>query len=126
MTDLIAMGRVPGHHGGTVRMLIGGQRDVRYITIFGYARLAGYNEKLELEPDILQDFTIEEERIFTFKLRPGHKWSDGHPLTTEDFRYAWEDVILNEKLSTGGVSPALLVNGKPPTFEILDQYHGAL
>ena len=67
--------------------------------------LAGYNDKLELEPDILQDFTIEEERIFTFKLRPGHKWSDGHPLTAEDFRYAWEDVMLNEKLSPGGVSP---------------------
>ena len=122
VTDLIAMGRVPGQHGGTVRMLIGGQRDIRYITIFGYTRLAGYNEKLELEPDILQDFTIEQERIFTFKLRPGHKWSDGHPLTTEDFRYAWEDVILNEKLSPGGVSPVLLVNGKPPRFEVLDEF----
>ncbi|MBL8894632.1 MAG: ABC transporter substrate-binding protein, partial [Rhizobiales bacterium] len=51
-----------------------------------------------------------------------HKWSDGHPLTTEDFRYAWEDVILNEKLSPGGVSPTLIVNGKPPVFEIIDQY----
>src|SRR5262245_49091995 len=56
VTDLIAMGRVPGHHGGSVRMLISGQRDLRYITIFGYARLVGYNEKLELEPDILQSF----------------------------------------------------------------------
>lgn len=122
VTDLISMGRIPGRHGGTVRMLIGAQRDVRYITIFGYARLAGYNEKLELEPDILQSFTIEEERVFTFRLRPGHKWSDGHPLTAEDFRYAWEDVMLNEKLSPGGVSPTLIVDGKPPVFEIIDEY----
>jgi peptide/nickel transport system substrate-binding protein len=122
VTDLIAMGRIPGRHGGTVRMLISGQRDIRYITIFGYARLAGYNEKLDLEPDILQDFTVEEERVFTFRLRPGHKWSDGHPLTAEDFRYAWEDVMLNEKLSPGGVSPTLIVNDKPPTFEVMDQY----
>jgi peptide/nickel transport system substrate-binding protein len=43
-------------------------------------------------------------------------------LTAEDFRYAWEDVMLNEKLSPGGVSPSLIVNDKPPVFEIVDQY----
>ena len=29
----------------------------------------------------------EEGRIFTFKLREGHKWSDGEPFTSEAFRY---------------------------------------
>ena len=58
--------------------------------------------------------------IFTFQIREGHKWSDGSPLTPEDFRYCWEDVWLNEDLTPGGPAAALLVDGKPPLFEIVD------
>ncbi|MCB8835614.1 hypothetical protein LJD42_29140, partial [Escherichia coli] len=27
-------------------------------------------------------------------MREGHKWSDGSPLTTDDFSYWWNDVLL--------------------------------
>src|SRR6187399_3609752 len=97
--NVTAMGGLPGHHGGTIRTIIGSQKDIRLMTIYGYSRLVGYSEKLEFEADILESFEISEERIFTFKLRDGHKWSDGTPLSTEDFRYCWEDVINNEDLS---------------------------
>ena len=117
---LTAMGRVPGRHGGDVRMLIGGQRDIRLMTINGYARLVGFDENLKLQADILESFESVEDRVYTFKIREGHKWSDGSPLTPEDFRYCWEDVLLNEDLSAGGVAPSLLSNGKPPAFEIID------
>ena len=36
------------------------------MSIYGYARLVGYDEKLKLVPDILDKFTIEDGRIFTF------------------------------------------------------------
>ena len=52
------MGREPGQYGGTVRMLIGGQRDIRLMTIYGYARLVGYDEKLNFQPDILEIFEV--------------------------------------------------------------------
>ena len=29
----------------------------------------------------------------TWTLRPGLKWSDGEPLTCDDFKYAWEWVL---------------------------------
>ena len=32
----------------------------------------------------------------------------------------WEDVLSNEDLTPGGISPDLLVDGKPPKFEIVD------
>jgi peptide/nickel transport system substrate-binding protein len=115
-----AMGREPGQYGGTVRMIIGGQRDIRYMTVFGYARLVGYDEKLNLQPDILLSYDVEEGRVFTFHVRPGHKWSDGQPLTAEDFRYAWEDVLNDDDLSPGGLPLALMANGKPPKFEVID------
>jgi peptide/nickel transport system substrate-binding protein len=117
---LAEMGRVPGRYGGDVRMLIGGQKDIRLMTIYGYARLVGLDQELNFRADILERFDAVDDRIFTFKIREGHKWSDGSPLTAEDFRYVWQDVYLNEDLSPGGVAPYLLSDGKPPTFEIID------
>jgi len=117
--DLAAVGREPGQYGGTIRMLMGKQKDVKMMTVYGYARLVGFNEKYELVADILERYEIEEGRIFTFHLRPGHKWSDGHPFTTEDFRYYWEDLATNPKISKGGPDRRLLVDGKPPKVEIV-------
>lgn len=118
--DLPAMGRETGRCGGMIHSLISGQRDLRVMTIYGYARLVCLDESLAFKPDILQAFEVEEERIFTLHLRDGHKWSDGSPFTTEDFRYCWEDVWLNEDLTPGGFARALLVDGKPAKFEVLD------
>ena len=116
--DLPALGRSPGRHGGTIRMLIGGQRDVRFVPINGYSRLVGFDMQLNLVADILSSFEVTEGRIFTLRLRPGHRWSDGHPFTAEDFRYCWEDVILRGDL--GGMPLELLSQGQPPVFEVID------
>jgi peptide/nickel transport system substrate-binding protein len=118
--NVVAQGGLPGRNGGTIRTIIGGQKDIRLMTIYGYTRLVGYNARLEFEPDILESFDVVEERIFTFKLRDGHKWSDGTPLSTEDFRYGWEDVLNDEDLTNGGLPVNLRVNGKGPLFEIVD------
>jgi len=36
-------------------------------------------------------------RTLTFYFRRGLKWSDGHPFTTEDLRFWWEDLATNEE-----------------------------
>jgi peptide/nickel transport system substrate-binding protein len=120
--NVAAMGRAPGRHGGTMRMLMGDQRDIRMMTIYGYTRLVVYDEKLELAPDVLESFETEQGRIFTLRLRAGHRWSDGHPLTAEDFRYWWEDVANNKRLSPGGPPQAMLISGQPCRFEVLDEF----
>jgi peptide/nickel transport system substrate-binding protein len=111
-------GRV-GRFGGDWRMLVYRAKDVRMILIFGYARLVGFNRYYKLEPDILKSYEVKEGRIFTFTLRRGHKWSDGHPFTTEDFRYYWEDVATNRQLFPSGPPQIMLVEGEPPEFEVL-------
>ncbi len=110
-----------GQHGGTLNMLIGRARDVRMMVVYGYARLVGYDRNLVLMPDILQNIDAKDDRVFTMKLRPGHKWSDGQPFTSEDFRYFWEDVANDKDLSPAGPPAALLVNGLPPKVEYLDK-----
>jgi peptide/nickel transport system substrate-binding protein len=114
--------QVPGEHGGEMRLLMGKQKDVRQVVIYGYARLVGYTPELELKPDILKRFDIVENRIFTLHLRKGHKWSDGHPFTSEDFRYYWEDIASNPELSKGGPNKLLIVDGELPKVEFPDQY----
>jgi peptide/nickel transport system substrate-binding protein len=113
-------GMQPGKQGGTLNMLIGRARDVRLLVVYGYARLVGYNRKLELSPDILESYESKDDKVFTFKLRKGHKWSDGQAFTTEDFRYFWEDVANNPELSPSGPQSDLLVDGEKPKVEILD------
>ena len=118
--DLKAMGREPGTPGGTWRMLMGNQRDLRMVTLYSYARLIGFDEHLKLIPDILESFEVKDDEVFTFHIRKGHKWSDGEPFTAEDFRYYWEDVALNPRLYPSGPDVALLSGGEKPKFEILD------
>ena len=119
--DLQGLGREPGQHGGKIRMLMGKQKDIRMMTVYSYARFVTYNDQFELVPDILESFEVEGSRIFTFKLRKGHKWSDGHPFTSADIDYAWKYVITEPELSGGSLPAQLIVDGKPPKFEVLDE-----
>jgi ABC-type oligopeptide transport system substrate-binding subunit len=37
-----------------------------------------------------------DARTYTFHLRPGIRWSDGHPVIAEDFRWSWIRVLRPE------------------------------
>ncbi len=120
--DLEKLGRQTGKHGGNLRMLMARKKDVRMMVYYGYSRLIGYDTNYELQPDILESYDVEDGRIFTFRIREGHRWSDGSPFTTEDFRFTFEDVMLHNKLHRGGLPQSMLVNGKGPKFTIVDRY----
>ena len=121
VVDLAAKGRSIGRPGGEVTSLVARGRDIRYMSVQSYARLVGYTEKLALEPDLLAKLENDNDQIFTFRLRDGHRWSDGHPFTTDDFRYYWEDVAHNPEVSPAGLPEFMILDGKPPRFEILDE-----
>ena len=113
--------RGPGRSGGDLRTIIGRPQDVRLLAAYGYARLVGWSEDYELKPDLLLAYEAEGERVYTLHLRPGHRWSNGDPFTAEDFRYWWQDVVHNKQLSPGGPPRSMLVGGKEPKFEVLDE-----
>lgn len=109
-----------GRHGGDLRTLIVRSRDVRYMVVTGYARLVGYDRTFNIVPDILAAMDVEEDRIFTLRLRKGHRWSDGHPFTAEDFSYWWNDVVQNPQLTPMGIPVELRVDGELPKFQVID------
>ena len=91
------------------------------MVVYGYSRLVGYDESLSLRPDVLERVDNIDSRVFTLHLRPGHKWSDGHPFTSADFRYFWEDVANNPDLSPFGLPQVLKVRDQGPKFEVLSE-----
>jgi peptide/nickel transport system substrate-binding protein len=109
-----------GRPGSELHILMAGAKDTRLMVVYGYARLVGYTPELKFAPDIARSVDIEDDRSFTFHLRPGHKWSDGEPFTTEDFRYWYEDVALNKMISPSGLPRELLVDGEKPKVEFID------
>ena len=110
-----------GKPGGDLRMLMASAKDTRLMVVYGYARLVAYTPALALVPDMLLGFDVQQGRVFTLHLRPGHKWSDGQPFTAEDFRYWFEDMAQSPELSAGGLPPAMLAGGQPPKFEVIDE-----
>ena len=122
VVDMEAAGLSIGQSGGEVTWIARRVRDIRIMNVYGYSRLVGYTPDFELAPDILDRIEVEDERVFTLHLRPGHRWSDGHPFTTEDFRFEWFDVQLNEELKPYGPSALMIVDGELPTVEVLDDY----
>lgn len=114
--------REAGRHGGELRTLIGRSRDVRLLNVISYTRLVIYDEKFEFIPDLLESFNVEQGRIFTLRLRKGHRWSDGHPFTSEDFRYYWEDIASNKELRPSGIPVELMVDGQPPKVTFPDAH----
>ncbi|MCP4819309.1 MAG: ABC transporter substrate-binding protein, partial [Shimia sp.] len=120
--DLELRGREIGTQGGTLRTMVTRAKDVRQMVVYGYGRLVGYNERYEIVPDILESLENDKDLKFTMHLRKGHKWSDGHPFTSEDFRYWWEDVANNEMLSPAGPIDFMRVEGELPTVTFPDEY----
>jgi|Wag4MinimDraft_15_1082655.scaffolds.fasta_scaffold00303_4 peptide/nickel transport system substrate-binding protein len=73
-------------------------------------------------PGIAESWSMSPDgKEFTFKIREGLRWSDGEEVTTEDVRFWYEDVLLNEEI-TPSIPGWLLAGGKPPKVEIIDKY----
>jgi len=121
-TPLVTEPAEIGQFGGQIEWIAGRSRDIRIMNVYGYARLVGYDQDLNLVADILESYEVEEGRIFTFHLRPGMRWSDGEPFTTEDFRFSWEEIQLNEELRPFGPDWRMVVGEELPEVEIVDDH----
>jgi peptide/nickel transport system substrate-binding protein len=113
-----------GDYGGTWRKgLVGGADDPLLIRAIGYDFLVSWNpEWTEVIPNVAKSFDVSDDATeFTFHLRPGHRWSDGHPFTAADIMFWYEDVLMNSEI-TPEVSSWLVAGGEPVVVEKLDDY----
>jgi len=112
----------PGRYGGVWRRYAMGEDHNAMGRLIYEPALRWSGDGREIEPNLCWKWEVSEDaRIYTFWLREGVRWSDGHPLTTEDIRFWWEDFVINEELN-----PVPLVwiqiEGLLPEFEVLGPY----
>ena len=95
-----------GQYGGTLQYShwsVGGDTNLRHINGERWAErlpAPGTNMTLpfngELRPGVFESWEYSDGgRTLTLNIRPGIKWSDGVPITSEDIRYSFEDNFLN-------------------------------
>jgi peptide/nickel transport system substrate-binding protein len=54
-------------------------------------------DTLEYIPNMAEEYSISEDGLtFTFKLRDDLEWSDGEPLTAQDYKWTYEQIIKPE------------------------------
>lgn len=68
---------------------------------------------LEPMPDVADRWTIsQDQRSYTFHLRETH-WSDGRPVTAQDFEWSWKRVLDPKTASKYGSLMYLIQNAAP-------------
>ncbi len=76
----------------------------------------------KIMPCLARDWRLSDDgKICTIFLRKGHKWSDGHPFTADDFVFWFEDIYSNKDLQPTP-DPFFMVNGKPGRLSKRDDY----
>ncbi len=85
-----------GRYGGTWHRLVNSLNDFSTL----YWRLSGSNlvrwspQGYPLVPHVAKAWEISADyRSYTFALRRGMRWSDGHPVTSEDIAYWYEHEV---------------------------------
>ena len=82
------------------------------VEAFIFNGLLGVDENLELVPELASHYTINKTGTeYTFHLKKGITWHDGHPFTAHDVKYTFE-TILDPKTNTVRRSN-FVINGTP-------------
>lgn len=103
-----------GTYGGTWRRAALGGADTVLTTRMGYEPPLRWDKTArKVVPGLAERWEVlDEGRTYILYLRKGLRWSDGHPLTAEDFLFTFEDVLKNKELAP--VFPAWLNIGGTP------------
>jgi oligopeptide transport system substrate-binding protein len=55
-----------------------------------FSGLVALDPRLNLIPDLAEDWEVKDGEVYTFKLRSNAKFHDGRPVTAQDVIYSWE------------------------------------
>jgi len=71
-----------GRYGGTWHRCTGIWSDLT--RKIGYESFVRFDPSGRISPCLAYKWQVQDNRIYTFYLRKGHRWSDGHPFTAHD------------------------------------------
>jgi oligopeptide transport system substrate-binding protein len=75
------------------------------------------SEDFGIVPAVAESWTVSEDgRTYTFRLRDDARWSNGEPVTAEDFRYSWRRAMLPD-LASDYVGMFMLIRGAQAFYD---------
>ena len=77
-------------------------------------------------PGVAQSWSTTDNKTWMFKLRPDARWSNGDPVTADDFVYSWRRLVMPENTSPfawfgalAGINNAQqIIDGKLPADQL--------
>lgn len=112
-----------GEYGGTWRML--DQNNELGFTLMstGVEPFLKWNRDASgFRPNVLESWEWNEDATqLTAHFRQGIRWSDGEPMTADDYLFWWNDMVLNEDIPVDPAS-GTVVGGELMTLEKIDDY----
>jgi peptide/nickel transport system substrate-binding protein len=111
-----------GHYGGTLRTALRGDADhnaiLRQVGNMGLTRWT--MDYADAVPNVAESWTRSADASeYTFKLRPGMKWSDGQPFGADDVLFFVND-LLPDKAFFDSPPSQYVINGVPMRAEKID------
>jgi len=108
----------PGKYGGELRMPAAADPDwALHEYMYGHSPLRWLNDGKDIAPGLVESWESNEDgSVWTLHFRKGLKWSDGHPWTTADVMFWWEDMVLNPDVGEG--IPDVARSGKGTVAEL--------
>ena len=141
LAELVAEGRLPpveervgpepvvlegvegsGRYGGTWFRAATAASDIApsNIRVFNAHLVRWSPQGYPLVPHVVKGWEVSEDgRVWTFHLRKGIRWSDGHPFTAEDILYWWEMEVKALEL---GWALWMNIAREPVEVEKVDDY----
>jgi peptide/nickel transport system substrate-binding protein len=89
-----------GKYGGTWQSVFTGPADQQNVERITHNHMLFWAAGLDqITPHLLKSYGASaDNKVFTFVMRKGMKWSDGQPFTADDVMFWYEDMLLNEDL----------------------------
>ena len=73
-------------------------------------------------PDTAKGYDLSDDgKVLTIYLREGMKWSDGAPLTADDYMFYYNDIMLNKEINYWTIY-VWTIGGEVALFEKIDDY----
>lgn len=113
-----------GRYGGTMRSAVRGDADhnaiLRLVGNMGLTRWTP--DFAKAIPNVAESWTTNQDAsVYTFKLRQGMRWSDGHPFTADDIIFFTDDLLPNTAFYAAP-PPQYVINDKLMRGEKVDDY----
>jgi ABC-type transport system substrate-binding protein/class 3 adenylate cyclase len=71
-----------------------------YLARHVYRGLVAVGRELELVTDLAERFSVSDDgRTYRFRIRPDARWSDGVPVSADDFAFTWSRMREDEVLT---------------------------